>query len=266
MADTVEWYNERAYMPGGVVHIGILFNAFVSGVVAATALALAIVLLRQPQRLSPAMRSYAWFWYVTVLVWSQSFLRYFFISLGYTGSLVHYLDVTMQTAVFFGGPPLLAYLGWQTFRRRAAAVLLAVASTLAALVAVSFIVKPDGLSPLVLTSFSAETTLNAASLNIFATEVSLIVILLLYDIARGLRQWRAHRDRTAAYEALCSSGLLVYLLLGSVDQASFITDWLVVIFRMLYAATFLAVFMLVVHYQDRADTYLLEVTPTNAAP
>ena len=49
--------------------------------------------------------------------------------------------------------------------------------------------------------------------------------------------------------------LLVYVVLGSVDQTKEIVGWPLVVFRMLYAAAFLCTYLAVVQDHDQQEEY-----------
>ena len=86
--------------------------------------------------------------------------------------------------------------------------------------------------------------------------------MLAYDIITHLRQWIHNRERSALFESLYSLAIVIYLILGSIEQAGLVTDWMLVVFRIFYAATFLFVYVLVMQEEIANENYWLEGNPT----
>lgn len=248
------WYNMRMTLT--VVSIGILFTALVSLTVSATAFALTIFLWRRWERLDSAMRAYTWFWWFTVLVWGGSFFRYLFISLGYFGVGIKLLDSIVQTAVFFTGPSLFYYVSIRVFNSERVAKITSSISVLLGIVAIYYIFQPNGIPIRDVTYFSAEGTINQTSFIIFSIEAASILVLLFYDMVRRLNEWR-RGNRPALYHALYSGSVVLYLVLGSIDESKIITDWPLTVFRMLYAGSFLLVYLIITQDEASQETYLL---------
>ena len=253
-------------LPPYTISIGILFNALASAIVALSALALAVFLAQRHQRLTVSMRSYAWFWATTVFVWFFSSLRYLIISFGGSDSAAHTLDVAIQIAVFMSGPPLFYYLGNHLLHNKFVAMIMTGGSVMLGLIGVWFLVQTNGLIMLGTTFFSSESKLNDTSLLLFNLEAGIIFILLLVDIVTALRRWRVQNKMVAAYEALYAGAVIVYLTLGSIEQSGLITDWVLVIFRLLYTASFLSVYILVIEHEASIDTYLVDTTNQELNP
>lgn len=252
-------------MESPTVSIGIIFNAFVSGIVAAAAIALVFFLFKRYQKLNPVMRAYAWFWFFTALVWIPISIRYLFIGFGSISELTRYLDILLQIAVFSGGLPLIYYIGLRVFSDKWLARLLALASIFPVAVAIWLIVQPGGLIAQETTFFSSETILNTGSLTIFNVEGGLLLILLLYDIGVRINQWSKVHVQQTLYEAMYPLAIVIYLGLGSLEQSGLATDWILVVFRILYAATFLFVYLLITQHEAASESYFLEETNVAAA-
>jgi hypothetical protein len=240
-----------------VLSIGILFNALVSAVVAGVALALVLFLHRRWPRLDPSMRAYTWFWWMTVLVWLPSAIRYLLAGVGYAGPWLHHLDVTVQAAVFFSGPPLFVYLSRRVFKNDRLGDSLASASFLLGLVALWFVLQPGGVPIRDVTFFSADATINVVSFAIFALEIAAVLVLLLYDVGSRVQRWRQERQSFALYDALYSVAIVVYVVLGSVDESKVITSWPLVAFRLLYSSAFLMVYLIMIQEEAFRQRYLV---------
>ncbi len=249
------WYN--MLMSLSIQSIGILFNALVCATVAAAALALTLFLLRKRGNLDSAMHAYAWFWWYTVLVWVGSSVRYLIISLGYAGEWINFLDVLIQGTVFFTGPPLIYYATARVFRSARISNVIAITSVLLGIISMWFILQPHGIPVLDVTYFSAEATTNAVSFSIFSLEAGSILILLFVDVARRLQNWRHERSRASVYQALYSMSVIVYLILGSIDESKVMTDWPLIIFRMLYAGSFLMAYLIITQDEASQEEYLV---------
>ncbi len=240
-----------------VISIGILFNALVAATVSATALALTYFLWRRRARLDSAMHAYTWFWWFTVLVWAGSAFRYTLISMGYFGMGVKYLDATIQTAVFFTGPSLFYYVSLRVFGSERVAKITSGLSVLLGIVALYFVLRPDGIPIRDVTYFSAEGTINQKSFLIFSLEAGAILVLLIYDMVHRLLEWHHEQRRAALYHALYSGSVVLYIMIGSIDESKVITDWPLIIFRMLYAGAFLLVYLFITLDEASQETYLL---------
>ena len=242
-----------------IFSIGILFNALTCGVVAASALALTIFIMKRLQRVSLAMQAYAWFWWFTALLWLPLAIRYLVVGVGYTGPWIRLIDIVVQMSICFTGPPLFYYLSLQVFRSELLANALSLASALLGIISTWFLLQPNGISVHEVTFFSAEATANTTSLIIFFVEVSIILACLLYDVVVRLRRWYQTGASALPYEAMYSSAIVIYLIIGSVDESKIITDWPIVVFRLLYAGIFLFVY-LTISQHDASGDYLVDDT------
>jgi len=239
--------------------IGILFNALVSSIVAGSAMALAVFLFKRYGRLNIIMRSYAWFWFFTVLVWITLSVRYALIGFGLASHWINYFDIALQIAVFGGGAPLVFYVGLRVFEDKKAAGILAIASIFSIVAAIWLILQPGGLVVQETTFFTSESIINTGSLIIFNVEGAIILFFLTYDTAMRLRRWHAdHNEAKIFYEALYSLAIMIYLFLGIIEQSGLVTDWILVVFRILYAAAFLFVYVVITQYEAAGEIYLTE--------
>lgn len=245
-------------------NIGILFNAFVTATIAGTAIALVFFFRKRWDRLDESMRAYAWFWWFTAIVWAPSSLRYLVVSSGYAGPEMGVLDLLVQGGVFFTGPSLFYYLGLRVFGNRAIAQRSAVVSMLLAVLSMWFTSQPNGIPLKDVTTFSAEATVNQISFIIFSVQASIIFALLVFDTVRRLRIWKTRGMRQQLYHALYSAALLVYLSLGSIDESKVITDWPIVVFRLLYTGAFLMVYLVITQDEDSRAEFLQRSSPSNS--
>lgn len=251
-------------MLGNVISIGILFNAFVGATVTVSALALMILLIIKRRTLNTTMQAYAWFWWFTAIVWLPSVLRYLAIGFGVYGSWITELDQVVQAAVFLSGPPLFYYLIRRLSGSDRYALWASLVSFLLALVAIFFVLQPNGVVIVDVSAFSADARVNDISFAIFAGEIFVGIILLFIDLWQHFKRYRLARDNKIFLEGSYSIALLVYVLLGTIDESKIITDWPLVVFRMLYAASLLVVFVLLLQQAGREETFLYEQTPKNS--
>lgn len=241
-----------------IIHAGIFYNAIISAIVAASAAALGLFLLWRWGRLTSPMRGYAFFWIMTSLIWIPASIRYFLISTGYTGAGILHLAMVGQTAVAASGPPLLYYLLTHLNASKKWALAL---PTLAAIIggyALWVDLLPGGIVIRPMTYFSSELTFNRLSLTVFFIIVGVIFSLALYDTLKSFRRWRDEKVPQFGYEALYSLVVLIYLALGSIEEAGIISNWTVIAFRSLYVLTFLYVYIIMDRSESSAVSYLVD--------
>lgn len=246
------------YMLGDVISIGIIFNAFVTATVSASALILIIALVLKRKTLNLTMQAYAWFWWFTALVWLPSILRYSAIGVGITANWVVQLDILVQVAVFFSGPPMFYYLISRLTHNQQYAFYGSLISFGLAFASIKFLLEPGGIVIVNISSFAAEQKINNISLTIFATQIFVGVVLLVIDLWQYFKRFQLSRDINVFLEGAYSFPILVYVMLGAIDESKIITDWPLVVFRMLYAGSLLAVFVLLLQIGDRDKNYLYE--------
>lgn len=225
---------------------------------AAIALALVVFLSRRWDRLDLVMRAYTWFWWFTALVWIFSSTRYILAGFGYTGPWVRSLDIIVQTSIFFTGPALFYYIILRVFRSEFIANILAVISFALGLVSIWFLFQPNGVPIRDVTDFSADATINSISFAIFSIQISVLLFLLLYDIITHLHHWRQDHNQVFLYEALYSVSIVIYVILGSVDESKIITGWPLVAFRLLYCGAFMFAYLIITQDEEIKQTYFLE--------
>lgn len=243
-----------------VFSIGILFNALVNSIVTFVSLALLLFLWRRWHRLDDAMRAFGWFCWFTVIVWFFSTYRNILLGFGYTGWSVRVSDYMVQSAVFFTGIPLFYYAARHVFKNPVIAERLAMLSFGMGCVAVWFVLQPDGIPVLDVTFFSADATINSRSFIVFSIEASAILALLLYDVVTRFQRWRQAHDATAYYEAFYSTAIIVYLVLGSIDESKVIPDWPLIGFRLLYSGAFLMAYLTLRQQEASREEYLVDQT------
>lgn len=252
---TEVWYDAGMF---DVFSIGIIFNAFVTATVSISALVLMTALLVKRRTLNKAMQAYAWFWWFTALVWFPSIFRYTAIGLGVVDTWIVQLDILVQTAVFFSGPPLFYYLVGRLTGNQKLALSSSLTSFALAFVSLWFLLQPDGIAIVNVSTFAAEQKVNNTSLIIFSSQIAVIVAMLTYDMWRYYKRYRLTRDTKIFLEGAYSFPIFVYVLLGAIDESKIITDWPLVVFRMLYAASMLVVFVLLLQEAGREENNLYE--------
>src|SRR3989344_1353869 len=88
---------------------GLFLGAVVAFVDAGIALALASYLFRRWEKIDATTKAYAFFWTLTVLTWLPQGLRYSLFTIGSSHPILFWLDIMVQTSVFFSGPLLFYY-------------------------------------------------------------------------------------------------------------------------------------------------------------
>ena len=243
------------------IHIGILFHAMVTAIIAVIAAAFVIFLIRRWTLLDRARRAYVGFWVVTALVWSAITVRYFMIGAGLWGAEINVIDLFIQIMVFCTGPPLYYYAGLRIFSDKRVAVALVVVSLIFIFVGVLFLFGEHGLVRVAVTNFSTETNLNPVSYGIFIMNALALIALIAYDFILRMRQWVVHRDSALLYDALYSAAILIYVGLGSIDNSKIFLEWGLVILRIFYSAAFLFAYSVVVEHQFSRELFLTEDEP-----
>jgi len=239
--------------------IGILFNAFVTAVVSATAFALLFFLLRRWKSLTPGMRSYAWFWGATGLVWLSVTVRYLMVVGGYLNPTVHHVnEFILESSVFGSGIALYSYLGFQLFKNKIAAAVLATIVTIAAAVALRQLLLPGAFHPAVITFFTVDPKPSAAFLTIFGIMAGIALLLLCYYALKTFFVWKHNGKVGIPYETFYATSLIGYVILGVFDQEKIIIDWPLIVFRIFYTAVFLSAYLILSEDEaQRKDTYLI---------
>lgn len=242
--------------------VGIIFNALVSFIVGAISFAFVFFLFRRWERSDIVMRTSAWFWLMTMLLWIFSAIRYALIGFGYFStyyySAVYWYDMVIQAAIFFTGPPLFYYIGLRVFHRLHIAQWLSWASFFLAVFAMFFVLRPNGISEPDITYFSADSRVNMISLTMFAAEVAVGIGLLIYDLFIRMRLWFVDRSVTTLYDAMYSGPLLVYLILGALDQSKIFIDWPTIVYRLLYSTAFLMTYIMIIQQDALREEYFVE--------
>ncbi|MFA5954013.1 MAG: hypothetical protein WC817_00555 [Patescibacteria group bacterium] len=241
------------------LRVGILFNGFVTAIVSATAFALLLFLVQRWKTLTPGMRSYAWFWGFTSLVWLAVTIRYIMVVAGINTPSIHRVnEFIVETAVFGSGIALYIYLGRQLFKKRLVTIILGVTSTTLACLALWQLLQPNAFHPAEITFFTADPKPNFFFLVIFGILATLGLLMLFYHSIKRFRIWRRGNRETVPYEALYSASLIVYVMLGMIDQAKLIIDWPLIVFRILYTAVFLAAYLIMAAEEARRkDAFII---------
>jgi len=247
------------------IRVGIMFNAFVSGIVASIAFAFGIFLFRRWKKLDDSMRAYAWFWIMTMIVWASSSVRYLIVGLGffnpgdaYYGSSIHYFDILLQGSIFFTGPPLFYYAGSRIFKNYRVAQALSALSFIIGIAALRFLIGENGITAPQFTYFSADSSITRYLFMVFTAQAAVILLMLLYDTANNLRLWWTTGGIRFRFFALYSLIIVIYTVLGSIDQSKIVIDWPLVLFRLLYSAAFLMAYITVTEHEASEEEYLIE--------
>jgi hypothetical protein len=240
------------------IYIGILFTAVVNVIIAITATTFFIFLVRRWDALEDEMRAYCIFYFLTAIAWFWIAIRYTMMGMGYAGPLIMIISKITQSFLVFTGPPLLYYVGYRIFHKRTGACILSLVAFLFSSVSAYLLWQPQGIGLPHIEFFSADAPINKTSLLIFVSEVVFIAILLSYDLMSRLYRWTKSRSTKALYTALYSSGVLVYVAIGGIDQIKLFTGGFLVAFRVLYAAAFLFTYIIIVKRESLEDDYLIE--------
>jgi len=233
------------------VAIGIVFHGFVTAVVAFVAFILVYELLK---RKNDQYRSYSFFWLATGFLWLQNAVRNFGFGIFAENFPRYESSVLSQATVFISGVPLFYYVGIKVFRSRVVARLLAGQATLAGVVGIYFLFQPNGVHFEPISFFTVEAVANVVSSMIFRVEIAIVALVLLGNIIRHRHNKNADGHN---HEIWYDLAILLYVALGGIDLTKIVDDWALVIFRLLYCAAFLLVFLLVQHDQENDDTYMV---------
>ncbi|MFA7286606.1 MAG: hypothetical protein WC052_03035 [Patescibacteria group bacterium] len=237
------------------IAIGIVFHGFVTAVIAAVAFVLVYELLK---RENDRYRSYSFFWLATGFLWLQNAIRNFGFGIFAEDFPRYESSVLSQATVFLSGVPLFYYVGIKVFRSKVVARLLAGQAAIAGIIGTYFLFQPSGIFFAPISFFTAEAVANVVSSMIFRVEIAVVALLLLTNIIRHRHDKQADGHN---HEIWYDLAILLYVALGGIDLAKIVDDWALVIFRLLYCAAFLLVFILVRHDQENDDTYMVR-TPT----
>lgn len=241
------------------IPIGILFNAFVTTVVAVVASTFASFLFRRWPRLNPTMRAYAWFWVFTTFTWIGITLRYIMIGFGYLDERAHWInEIFLQSSIFISGVPLAIYIALLVFKNKRVAWGMAIAMVVTVATAIWFFLQPNGFLPGKVTFFTADPVISSTPLAIFGVCITIFILLLIYDSVKQIYQWRRQKTGPFPYAILYSFTIIIYSGLGSIDQFKPIVDWPIVVFRICYIAAFLLSYLVVVQDEARREQYLVE--------
>lgn len=241
------WYTFSMSTPG------ILLNAATCLITAGVATALHWFFFSRRPFKDAATWAYAIFWSLTSITWIMAAVRYVRVWLGHPWdewSIL--LQLILEASVFFSAIPLTVYLCHRLKEPKLMTYFATTIAGIGALAALLILTTRDGISPPVYTYFSAEPTIHRASLAIFSILATAIWVLLVIDVVRGISEYRRYRIATSLY----SIAPFVYLTLGVIDQAKLIIDWPLLVFRALYASSFLFVYLLVRQNEFTSEHYL----------
>jgi len=241
---------------GDLISIGLVFHAFVTLVVAIVAFILVAQLLSIP--LNTTMKAYAFFWVTTGLLWFQNSIRNAFFGLGLLDFPRFFSSALSQSTVYLSGVPLFYYVGMKVFKSRRVAFLLALQTTIAGLIGSWLLFQPEGIIFEPTTQFTIESVANNVSGMIFRVEIGIIILLLIYDIFRRFKYPLNKIANEDKYEIIYSLAILLYTFLGMIDLMKIVNSWQLVIFRLLYCASFLTVYLTIRHQREEETKYLME--------
>lgn len=239
------------------IHTGLLFSGVVTAIVASSAIAFSVFLLRRWRRLDPAMRAYALIYVATSLVWFHKTLRYLMLTFSFSNTdLMRLNEVLSESFVYLTGLPLYYYLGIRVFHSRRVSRIATAFMTLIAVVSVAFLLLPNGFSTGEVTYFTADPRLNPYSFTLFGIFAGLSLLFLIYDFSHRIPK-QIKTPPPLSYNSFYSMALIIYVGLGIIDQSKIIIGWPLVVFRMLYAAAFLFAYLVMVQDEAKHEQYLL---------
>lgn len=243
--------------PFANINIGIIFNGIICSMVTAAAAMLAIFLIKRWFKLTITMRAYAWFWIMTMFIWLSLSIRYFLVGFTNNENIFNILGLLTQIALTLCGPPLIHYLLSHLELNRFLVWTATLTLFIVGAVGIWYDAQPGGLITMPMTYFSAEIALNPVSLNLFLVTMSVIFVLLSIDILNNVVSYFNKRYHLITYEIMYSLSIAAYLILGSIEVAAIISDWVIIVFRTLYIATFLTVFLIMKTHEAASENYLL---------
>lgn len=100
-----------------------------------------------------------------------------------------------------------------------------------------------GLEETGMTYFGTKYAPNIVSYFIWIAAIAPAFLLSVTESLRSLKHWVGDKASMAKYEFAYASILFSYMILGMLDEASLITGWLLVFFRLLYIVIFIAVYL-----------------------
>ncbi|PJE75786.1 hypothetical protein COV04_02480 [Candidatus Uhrbacteria bacterium CG10_big_fil_rev_8_21_14_0_10_48_11] len=239
-----------------VISIGLIFHAFVTAVISIVAFILVYELFSR--HLNHMMVSYGLFWLFTGLLWAQNAYRNAMIGFGVEDFPRFASAVMSQTTVFISGIPLYYYIGRKVFKSPLVAKILTTVAVIVGIVGSWFLAQPNGIIFEPITFFTAEAVANPISAVLFRVSIGAIIVALVYSFAVEFKTWRGGgvKAKAAGYEILYDIAIFLYVFFGVIDLAKLVTDWHLVIFRILYCAAFLMVYLSVRHQRESSTDYL----------
>ncbi|MFA5954510.1 MAG: hypothetical protein WC817_03190 [Patescibacteria group bacterium] len=237
-----------------MVSIGLIFHAFVTAVVSVVAFILVYELFSK--HLSHIMSAYGLFWLATGLLWAQNAYRNTLLGVGVEDFPRFTSAVFSQATVFLSGIPLYYYVGLKVFKNVRIARILAFLSFIVSVIGSWFLAQPNGVIFEPITFFTTEAVANPVSAILFRVSIAVLALLLLYDSVTKYREWKMKKSRASGYELLYNSAILLYIFLGAIDLAKVVSDWQLVVFRILYCAAFLMVYLSIRHQRETSSDYL----------
>lgn len=241
---------------------GIVFSGVVAFIIAVVAGMFAIFLFGRWRRLDALRRAYAWFWFFTTVLWVGITVRYAMVQFGLVTPWVYWgNEVLLQTSVFLMGIPLFKFLTLQLFDSKLIDRALMIFSSIGAAASIWFLVMPGGITPGVITQYTIEPGINPTSALLFGLLAgSALLLILAHAILQFFSWFRSHAEKFP-YNILFSLSLIVYIVLGSIDQLNAITGWPVVVFRILYIGVFLVAYIVTIEDERRREQYLVVAEP-----
>jgi hypothetical protein len=242
-----------------IIEAGLFLAGIVALIDASIALALTIFLLKRWKQITNTMRAYTIFWALTFLTWLPNSLKYFAFSIGANQDFTRLVDFLVQVAVYLSGPPLFYYALTRLNVSLKITKLIVLAALGLGLFSIWIMAQPYGLITEPATYFSMETKPHIVPLSIFNVEIGLIFILLAIDLFKKIKQYRK-RVIAKPFEIFYTISILIYLVLGSIDQMAIVASWPLIAIRALYATAFVCVYITISQQQATEDQYMITGT------
>ena len=240
------------------VPAGIILTCLVAIMVATTAGVFALFLLKRWRQMNSMRRQYTLFWALMCLLWVGISIRYLMVVGGFTSPKIYWInEVILQTTLFASGIPLMRYLSYLVFRSTVVSLAFTFYGSFGFLLSAWFLAQPDGILPGMVTLFTVEPAINDTSGLLFIILAGSSLVLLIIHTAIQLTQWYRQRVGEFPYDTLFSICLIIYIVLGTIDQLNAITGWTVVVFRILYVGVFLIGYLITSEDERRHEQYLV---------
>lgn len=214
-------------------YTGRLLNAIILLVVALSALSLSITILRTEGR-DKKLTYFGYFWLATALLWTSSTIRNIFAAFDALGVDYFFFHLT-QTLLYVSGACLGPYMALKKFKNEILInIITYVYWTIGVLGIILVLIW--GIERGAVDKFSTEYIPNIFAETLFMIAVIPLIILAIADIIAHAYGYIMRAE--PFYETLASLSIVVYLLIGIIDERGILGSWQLNLFRLAFVAAF----------------------------